>query len=181
MDSQVNPKNVLDIGCGQGVCSQVIEASNPHYVGVDPSAFLIKRAQKLYREFADYFILGNAYSLPFDDGSFDAAFSVALWHLLENKSKASRELSRVLKDDGSFFIATANPDYYESWIKTYESSSLDGIKLKGQSTQADGSVLTDILYLHSLKDITTSLKEERLHIVNSTTFRTTLVLKGKKI
>jgi 2-polyprenyl-3-methyl-5-hydroxy-6-metoxy-1,4-benzoquinol methylase len=39
---------ILDIGCGQGVCSEKLSLSSCKYIGIDPSPFLIERAINLY-------------------------------------------------------------------------------------------------------------------------------------
>ena len=42
------PKRILDIGCGQGVCSDKIDLKHSEYTGVEPSTFLLDRAKQLY-------------------------------------------------------------------------------------------------------------------------------------
>jgi len=174
------PQSILDVGCGQGVCSEKLMSRECSYVGVDPSTFLIDRAKKLYQQPNKNFIVGNAYSLPFEDEVFDAAISIALWHLLEDKFKASLELSRILRNRGAFLIATANPECYDDWTKNYESFSKTGQKLEGKSRSEEGSVSVDTFYLHTLEEITTSLQRAGLGITRSNAFRTVIVLEGEK-
>jgi hypothetical protein len=57
--------------------------------GVEPSPYLVERAKQLYPQPNRNFILGNAYALPFSDGTFDAAFSVTVWHLLSDLQTAA--------------------------------------------------------------------------------------------
>ncbi len=103
---------VLDLGCGQGVCSEKITFGDKLYTGVDPSEHLIQRAEQLYP--GTQFLVGNAYQLPFLEDSFDGFFSIAVWHILSDIHLASHELSRVLKKNGSFFVVCADADS-EEW------------------------------------------------------------------
>lgn len=113
--SRVSPSKVLDIGAGQGVCAAKVVPSPVSYVGLEPSPYLLHRAQELYEREGRRFVTGSVYEIPFPAATFDAVFSVSVWHLLSDLSKAARELSRVLKPGGHFFIITANPDAYEAW------------------------------------------------------------------
>lgn len=146
-DSDIYPKirnwldrssssEIVDIGCGQGICSANIELAGRHYTGVDPSAFLIDRARQLYGEKNRCFVLGNAYQLPLRYGTFDTAFSVSVWHLLSDLGKAAAELSRVLKANGHFLIITANPDAYSAWKALYADSKLDGRRFEAAKWKA---------------------------------------------
>lgn len=116
---QLGISEVLEIGCGQGVCSNHLELSACNYTGVEPSSFLLERAKQLYAANNRKFTLGNAYRIPFLDGAFDAAFSVSVWHLLSNLKQAASELNRVLKAEGQFLIITANPGAYSVWTSAY--------------------------------------------------------------
>lgn len=104
------PETILDIGCGQGICCEKIELSQGRYTGIEPSPYLLDRAKQLYSSRDKTFLRGNAYDLPVPNRSFDAAFSILVWHLLMDLEKASSELSRVLAENGQFLIVTANPD-----------------------------------------------------------------------
>jgi hypothetical protein len=59
------------------------------YTGIDLSPILIDRAEQLYSFENRSFLVGSIYDLPFSNGSFDAAFSVNLWHLLADLDMAS--------------------------------------------------------------------------------------------
>lgn len=176
----VNPKRIVDIGCGQGICSDKVDLSHCEYTGVEPSAFLLERARELYPQPNKNFIRGNIYSLPLPDDYFDAVFSIAVWHLLEDKKKAAAELGRILKKNGHFMIATANPEIYEEWMNTYSEGEKEGLRFKGYTHKEDGTKSLDILYLHSLEDIITSLNLANLVIQKTTTFRTAISIQGQK-
>ncbi len=160
---------ILEIGCGQGACSDQIDLGDGYYTGLDPCSIMISRANKLYANSQRVFAVGNAYSLPSEDKSFDAVFSVAVWHLLSDIHTAAKELSRVLKNEGRFLIITANPSSYDEWQRFYSEGRLDGKRFKGKVQNSDGDV--DILYFHSEEEIVASLERAGFTVQTKSTFR----------
>ena len=75
---QISATDILDVGCGQGICSDKIDLGLRNYTGIDVSPILIERAKQLYNFENRNFLTGNIYDLPFSDNSFDAVFSVNL-------------------------------------------------------------------------------------------------------
>jgi ubiquinone/menaquinone biosynthesis C-methylase UbiE len=165
------PDAIIDIGCGQGVCSEKIDLKDRHYTGVEPSLFLLDRAKQLYSGNNINFITGNAYSLPLPDASADAAYSVLLWHLLSDLQTAARELSRVLKSNGHFLIITANPGAYGAWKDFYSDLNLMGKKLVGTMKMSERVSSHDVLYLHTFNEINDSLQGNGLQIQATEIFR----------
>lgn len=166
-----SPKTILDIGCGQGICSDKIDLKRSRYTGVEPSPFLLERAKKLYSRAEREFISGNAYALPVSDHSFEAVFSVMVWHLLSDLEKAASELSRVLTENGNFLIVTANPDASSAWKAFYPDAKLTGKKLEG-TMQLGEARSHDVLYLHTLDELKDSLQNVGLDIERTETFLT---------
>lgn len=163
------PKTILDIGCGQGICSEKIELNQCKYTGVEPSPYLLERAKQLYSSNDKTFLSGNAYNLPVLTESYDAAFSVLVWHLLMDLEQAASELSRVLNVNGQFLLVTANPDAYLGWKAFYSDAKITGKKLEG--TMHLGEALSrDVLYLHTFEEIKASLQNVGLTIDNIATF-----------
>jgi ubiquinone/menaquinone biosynthesis C-methylase UbiE len=158
------PASVLDIGCGQGICSTLV-SSEMKYVGVDPSLVLIKRAEELYSSGNKKFIEGDALELTFKNNSFDATMSIWVWSHLKDLAQAAREMQRVLKTNGSFLIVTANPDTYEERKTFYTSyEEKDGL-LTGTFDLENGKSLSNsTLYLHSREFIEKSIAEAGLEI-----------------
>jgi SAM-dependent methyltransferase len=169
------PARVLEIGCGQGICSDQLgwpaPAAGRAYVGVDPSRILIERARERYGRADRGFVLGDAYGLPFGEQEFDAAFSIAVWHLLGDKPRAARELARVLRQDGRFLLITANPASYDAWTEPYEDSIREGARFEGSLRLGDDSWSRETLYLHSLEEILGSLRAAGLRIEETRSFR----------
>lgn len=162
--SDVKPENLLDIGCGQGVCSTIIDETIS-YVGIDPSSVLIERAQKLYTSSNRKFIVGDALALPIENEAFKAEMSIWVWSHLQDLETASKEMFRTLLPGGTFLIITANPDTYEerkTFYKLYEENN--GL-LVGTFDLGEGNQLTDsTLYLYSKEYIKESIKSSGLVI-----------------
>jgi SAM-dependent methyltransferase len=186
--NRILPKQILEIGCGQGISSSRIDLSNTKYTGVEPSPYLIQRARELYLANNRIFYQGSAYALPVASNAFDAAFSILVWHLLSDIEAASKELSRVLESNGNFLIITANPDGYDGWRALYPEPVITGKRLEG-TMQLNGRPSKDVLYLHSFDEIRELLELQGLKIETAEPFRKSsfegqhylIAIQGKKI
>lgn len=173
-------RKMLDVGCGQGICASKLNLIDREYKGVDPSPFLIDRAKSLYPDFKQHFILGNVYNLPFSNNSFDAAFSIAVWHLLEDIEKANLELNRILKPKGKFLIITANKNFYKDWISAYDKVETRGKETLGMKVQGNDFKIQDKLFLRSHEEINKSLNSAGLRITSAESIRIWTLIKGVK-
>lgn len=169
---------IVDIGAGQGICSDKIDLNGREYYGAEPSAYLIERAEKLYPQPNRHFIVGNAYSLPYGDGFTDAAFSVNVWFHLENIISAAEELSRILKTNGKFLIITANPDSYNIWETFYSNYKKEGKKIVGQAEVPINPMTKNTFYFHTEQELKQSLTANGLVIDDISTMSN---LKGRDL
>lgn len=177
-----NPnENFLDLGCGQGICSQKIDLGLGQYTGIDSSEVLIERAIKIYQSPKIKFLVGDALDLPFEDESFDAVFSISLIHLVEDIDELFYELSRVLKPKGRFFIVTASPSSYEAWEEVYKEKSVDGNRLVGKRVIFDGSEVEETLFFHEGEEIYHAMLEAGLETEDIEPFRNFIAIRGKKV
>lgn len=167
----VSPSQILEIGAGQGVCSSVLDLENRTYTGIEPSKTLLLRAQQLSKDPRTRFVLGRAESMPLANSAFDAVFSIAVWHLIEDINTAARELYRVLRTRGSFMIILANPEASSLWTEPYANTKMDGPKFSGEIKLNDGSVVSETLYFHSRAALIASLQTAGLIIVRTDLFR----------
>lgn len=85
----------LDICCGTGVASASAAARGAVATGLDVSTRMIEVARQ--RHLAITFDHGDAESLPYRDGSFDAAFSNFGIHHVPRPNRALLEAHRVLR------------------------------------------------------------------------------------
>jgi ubiquinone/menaquinone biosynthesis C-methylase UbiE len=98
-------EKILDLGCGNGRLFELFKNRNVKYTGVDTSVEFIERAKEKY---GDYFVVADAFNLPFSDNSFDSIWAIAFFHHIPSKHlrlKILKEIKRVLKKDGKI-IAT---------------------------------------------------------------------------
>ncbi|MFA5197898.1 MAG: class I SAM-dependent methyltransferase [Patescibacteria group bacterium] len=155
----LRPRIVCDIGCGQGICSELVD-SETEYIGIDPSLTLLERARNLYPVTNKRFIEGNAYDIPQEKESADAVISIWVWSHLEKPGLAAKEMFRILKSKGRFLIVTANPETYEERKTFYTHYTIEGNLLKGSFDLGNGKALTGTtLYLHTKQEIEDAIKQ----------------------
>ncbi|HET9056189.1 MAG TPA: class I SAM-dependent methyltransferase [Chitinophagaceae bacterium] len=105
-------KNWLDVGCGTGALSEVIEKyTNPSNLsGIDSSTGFIEKAKQRISMNQD-FKVGNVENLPFDNQKFDVVVSGLALNFFPSIENALLELKRVTKPKG--VIAAYVWDYAE--------------------------------------------------------------------
>ncbi|MDJ0674827.1 MAG: class I SAM-dependent methyltransferase [Calothrix sp. MO_167.B42] len=88
--------SILDVGAGTGRTMLWLKNRFPDLIikGIEPVAAL--REQAHYKGLSPNDLLdGDAYQLPFDDGSFDLVCEFAVLHHVREPEKVIREMSRV--------------------------------------------------------------------------------------
>lgn len=103
---------VLDIGCGAGVDTLVaarLVGPKGRVVGLDVTPEMVGKAQANFALLPPQgnvsFQVGEAESLPFPEGEFDAVISNGVFNLTLDKEKALKEAYRVLKPGGRLLLA----------------------------------------------------------------------------
>jgi SAM-dependent methyltransferase len=89
-------KKVLDIGAGRGYLQDVVA----DYTGLDISP-------SVKRFFHKPFVLASATLMPFEDNSFDVAWSIWVLEHVPNPEAALVEMRRVVKNGGLIYLAPA--------------------------------------------------------------------------
>jgi SAM-dependent methyltransferase len=107
---------VLEVGCGPGHLSiRLAESHALDVTGLDLDPAMVERAQKnAERATRDAqslptFIVGDAASLPFPDGSFDVVVSTMSMHHWTEPVAGLNEIARVLRPDGRALIWDLRP------------------------------------------------------------------------
>ncbi|MBO7691427.1 MAG: class I SAM-dependent methyltransferase [Methanobrevibacter sp.] len=107
---------ILDIGCGGGVnVERFLKMTENKVYGLDYSEVAVEKSIKLNQEAIDEgrceIILGSVSELPFDDNTFDIVTGFETVYFWPDFVNDSKEIRRVLKDDGIMFICNeAIPD-----------------------------------------------------------------------
>jgi len=105
-------EKVLELGCGGG--SYAYEAAQfvgptGHVSAIDISADQIAAARERCGRFSWVECqIGNVLDLPYQDGEFDAVYSVQVLEYAGDLGKAFREIHRVLRDGGRFVNISTN-------------------------------------------------------------------------
>lgn len=108
--AELGSGRILDVGTGPGYLPMEIakRTKSIAVVGIDATDKMIQLA---YREAKVQglahqltFLVGNAYSLMFEDSSFDMVISTGVLHALRDPVRALREVYRVLKPGGVAWI-----------------------------------------------------------------------------
>lgn len=108
---------VLDVGCGHGRHARPLALTGHRVVGIDLSRRLLsiaKASAASSRELRTVdWVGGDATTLPFSEGTFDAVLSVAVVHHLpsnDDRIRGLEEMRRVLRPGGRAFISVWSHD-----------------------------------------------------------------------
>lgn len=97
-------EKLLVVGCGKGIEAAILaQQLDAKVIGID----LKDEFDATAKQFADLTI-GNAMQLEFADETFDYIFSYHALEHIDDPKLALREMHRVLKTDGGFWIGTPN-------------------------------------------------------------------------
>jgi len=115
---------LLNIGCAHGPDFLPFKGRFELY-GIDFAKQMLKLAQKYAAKFdlAVSLAAADVRYLPYAEGTFDRAISVATYHHLKGKEerlKALREFGRVLKPGGEAFITVWNRWQPRFWFRRRE-------------------------------------------------------------
>ena len=128
LDKLPKGSRILDVGCGIGGSSRILAK----YYGFNVTGITISPAQvKRARELTPYgvncnFQVMDALDLQFEDGSFDAVWSVEAGAHMNDKSKFADEILRTLRPGGYLALA----DWNSRDLTTYPPSLLEKLVLK---------------------------------------------------
>ena len=97
---------VADLGCGTGDLLPLLKTKTSYVIGVEKSVRMIEEARKHYDPDRDgiEIRIGELEHLPLRDEEADIALMNLVLHHLAEPKKAIKEVYRILKPEGSFFI-----------------------------------------------------------------------------
>ena len=110
--NQLEPGQILDLGCGTGECSTALKNSfrKANVTGLDFSPAMLeqsRRKPKLMRPVR--FVCGDMSRLPLADESLDMVFSNLANYWSTDPPRLYAEVRRVLRKDGMFLFSTLGP------------------------------------------------------------------------
>lgn len=122
----VNDKDVLEVGCGTGlILSRVADLAKSAH-GVDISAGMLEKARTKGLSVTQ----ASATSLPFDDASFDVAYSVKVLAHVPEIETALAEMARVVRPGGVVIAEFYNRSSLRYLVKRLR----PGVAISEQST-----------------------------------------------
>lgn len=160
----VKGKVVLDAACGEGYGSFIISEKAKNVYGIDISNEAINLAKEKYKKNNLSFINASIEKLPIDDRSIDVAVSFeTIEHVDESiQYNFLNEISRVLKEDGTFIISTPDKKIYsdehnyknEFHVKEfYEDEFINFLKSKFTYVEVYYQYLEVVSLLNNFKNI----------------------------
>jgi ubiquinone/menaquinone biosynthesis C-methylase UbiE len=107
--------HIIEIGCGRGVGMKLImrafEPGSAEALDIDPR--MITLTEHRLRSLPGVVVrLADVHELPYSAGSIDAVFDFGVLHHLEDWKRGLREVSRVLRPAGFFYIEEYFPALY---------------------------------------------------------------------
>jgi ubiquinone/menaquinone biosynthesis C-methylase UbiE len=112
---------VLEIGCGRGAGAQILlrefRPRELHATDLDPA--MLRRAEGYMEPAARRKVTlcaADALCLPHRDRSFDAVFGFGVLHHIPDWRGALREVARVLRLDGTYFLEELYPSLYQNAV-----------------------------------------------------------------
>jgi SAM-dependent methyltransferase len=89
------PSDLLDVGCGEGVVTERLAGRATRAVGLDRDVPALRAAWAARDRVR--FVAGDARSLPFGDGEFDAVTLIESLQLIDEPDRALAEAARVAR------------------------------------------------------------------------------------
>ena len=133
--------SIIDLGCGDGTIlyalySKGLLKNASKIIGVDISEKRIKRLRK-FCPFAEG-VIGDVLNLrQIPDNFFDVAISSQVIEHVPDDSKMLREVYRILKPDGYFYISTVIKKWYGFWVYYNKGFKLDPTHIREYRYEKD--------------------------------------------
>lgn len=110
MLEEIDIKNVVDIGCGDGILSEIVR-SDIKYTGIDISPTQIENAKRNMKNRSKKntdFIIGDVIQSPFKDQEFEAGMVCDVMEHVIDFNNFIQELKRIIKNKGYLIISIPN-------------------------------------------------------------------------
>ncbi|NAW68873.1 malonyl-ACP O-methyltransferase BioC [Vibrio sp. V27_P1S3P104] len=121
LPQQLNGWRILDLGCGTGYCSQILQSRGATVVCVDLSLAMLQQAYQRCGTARMAYLQADGEVLPFASSVFDVVFSSLALQWCENLATPLQEIYRVLKPTGRVCLSTllegSLVELQQSWLK----------------------------------------------------------------
>lgn len=99
-------ERVVDLGAGMGSATSVAVCSGASVIAIDPAPYMrfVLRFRGLLRRWSVTVMDGAAESIPLEDSSIDALWTINTIHHWTNKAAACREIARVMRPHGRVLL-----------------------------------------------------------------------------
>jgi SAM-dependent methyltransferase/glycosyltransferase involved in cell wall biosynthesis len=99
-------KDVLDVGCGSGIATQLLAEAGAHVTAVDLTEWAVETTRRRLTSFGlgGRVLQADAEQLPFEDDYFDLVFAWGVIHHTSDTDKALSELVRVCRRGGEVVL-----------------------------------------------------------------------------
>jgi ubiquinone/menaquinone biosynthesis C-methylase UbiE len=120
--TRIDPEaRVLEIGCGRGAgAGLILDEFNPamlHAFDLDHQMILMagRYLTPAHQEKISLYV-GDALMLPYRDGVLDVVFGFGVLHHLPDWQGGLKEIARVLKPGGIYFLEEFYPQFYQNFL-----------------------------------------------------------------
>jgi len=139
---KINPKRVLDLGCGTGVCLRALEKRYPgsQVLGLDFALAMAQRAGARTWRRRRPVLAADAECLPFQDNSIDLVISNLMLQWCDT-TRVCYEISRVLAPQGVCLLTT------------FATDTLKELRAAWQIADPGQVHVSDFIDMHDLGDI----------------------------
>ena len=98
--------SVLDVGCGTGYCSELLQLRGAKVTAFDLSQQMLIQAELRCGPQRMTYVKGDVEDLPFDSNQFDLVYSSLALQWCQNLSVPLKQLNRVTKSGGVVYFST---------------------------------------------------------------------------
>lgn len=147
----------LDLGCGEGRVARDLTERGHSVTAVDSAPSMLAAAREA--DSSGEYVLADAASLPFDNGTFDLVVAYNSLMDVDDMPGAVRECARVLEPGGRLAICVTHPFMDAGWFQSkdpdapfvVEGSYLGTRRFEG-TFERDGLEITFRGWCHALAD-----------------------------
>lgn len=162
-------ENILDVGCGTGQLASQIAESGANVLGTDASAEMVATANANYPDLN--FEVIDATKLPYNE-QFDAIFSNATFHWIENQTALVEGLFKSLKPGGRLIA--------EFGGKGNVKSITDAIATAAKNLSLADRVINNFWFFPSISTYTSLLEKQGFEVEQAWLFDRPTKLVGEQ-